>query len=142
MQMTVLHPRSLRFCLNRSSTRSVMDTSRSRRLGRAECDRSGASRCGPGSDVGIQSWSRVTRGNIELLICGWPSTIGRYPIHPLGRPPALHTLTLSQFLHANHFAMHLPRSVSICLEAAYDQSITNQTRPELWVIERNSGRLR
>src|SRR5271156_4920858 len=57
------------------------------------------------------------------------------------RPPTLHPLTLSQFPHGNYFAMHRPHSVSIWLEAAYDPSITNQTRPELWVIERNSGRL-
>src|SRR5271169_662024 len=57
------------------------------------------------------------------------------------RPPTLHPLTLSQFPHGNYFAMHRPHSVSIWLEAAYDPSITNQTRLELWVIERNSGRL-
>src|ERR1019366_653003 len=53
------------------------------------------------------------------------------------RPPALHTLPLSQFPHGNYFAMHRPHSVSTWLEAAYDTSITNQTRPELWVIERS-----
>jgi len=57
------------------------------------------------------------------------------------RPPALHALTLSQLPHGNYFAMHSPHTVSIWLEAEYDPSITNQTRPELWVIERNSGRL-
>jgi hypothetical protein len=31
--------------------------------------------------------------------------------------------------------MHHPHSVSIWLEAAYNPSITNQTRLELWVIE-------
>jgi hypothetical protein len=30
-----------------------------------------------------------------------------------GRLPALHTLTLSQFPHGNHFAMHRPHSGSI-----------------------------
>jgi len=57
-------------------------------------------------------------------------------------PPALHALTLSQFPHGYYFGMHHPHSVSIWLEAAYDPSITNQTRLDLWVIERNSGRLR
>jgi hypothetical protein len=43
----------------------------------------------------------------------------------------LHALTLSQFLHGNHFAMHRPHRVSIWLEAEYDPSITNQTRPRI-----------
>jgi hypothetical protein len=55
--------------------------------------------------------------------------------------PASYTLTLSQFPHGNHFAMHRPHSASIWLEAEYDPLITNPTRPELWVIERNSERL-
>jgi hypothetical protein len=58
------------------------------------------------------------------------------------RPPALHALTLSQFPHGNYFAMHHPHSVSIWLEAAYNPSIANQTRLELWVIERKTERLR
>ena len=31
--------------------------------------------------------------------------------------------------------MHRPHGVSIWLEAEYDPSITNRTRPDLWVIE-------
>jgi hypothetical protein len=53
----------------------------------------------------------------------------------------LHTLNLSNLPHGNHFATHRTHSVSTWLEAGYDPSRTNRTHPELWVIERNSGRL-
>src|SRR5665213_1594570 len=68
-------------------------------------------------------------------------------VYPFFRPeirrrlPALHALTLSQLPHGNYFAINRPHTVSIWLEAEYDPSITNQTRPELWVIERLAVRL-